>query len=155
MRKEVVILIICWMISLCLLFFFIPIEKRRYAQITFIFAQAVAWIYVYIQVLFGLLEFPFREFTYATKMSFSMHYIVYPTVAVFFMHIYPEGKGWKRILLHYLIFSMFVPTFTFILEKYSSLFYYVKWSWYLGVLVNLIIFNIHKKFAFWFKKGLI
>ncbi|PKG22889.1 CBO0543 family protein [Niallia nealsonii] len=117
MIKEALILIVSWIAVL----FFIPKQSRKTAQISFLFCQAIAWIFEYIQVYFGFVEFPFREFNYATKMNFSLYYIVYPTAGVFFILWYPLKAGKIRIIAYYFIFGMIVPTYSFLLEKYSSL----------------------------------
>ncbi|MEH7109707.1 CBO0543 family protein, partial [Bacillus sp. JJ1764] len=78
MNREVLILISSWILSLYLLLKYTPTDSKRLAWITFIFVQAIAWLVEYIQMMFGLIEFPYREFNKATNMSFSLHYIVYP-----------------------------------------------------------------------------
>ncbi|GKU82594.1 CBO0543 family protein [Niallia sp. NCCP-28] len=155
MKKELFILIISWTALLFLLIKYIPKDSRRYFQIVFLFGQAIAWIFEYSQVVFGLLEFPYREFEIATKMSFSLHYVVLPTFGVFFILLYPLNKSRKRVVIHYLIFGMASPTYIYFLENYSSLIHFIKWNWLIAVFVNFIILYIIQKFAFWFKKGLL
>ena len=155
MKKEILILLLYWLICIFLLIKFVPKEKRRLAHITFLFVQAITWIYEFLQVIFGMLEFPFREFPSATKMSFSLYYLVAPTIEVFFILLYPIGKTKLRVFIHYLIFAMGVPTFTFVNEKYTLLFHFKKWNFFMTILFNLIMLYIVKKFVFWFKKGLI
>ncbi|WHY78637.1 CBO0543 family protein [Neobacillus sp. WH10] len=155
MIKEILILLLSWLISAYLLLKYIPKENKRYAHITFIFAQTIAWIFEYLQVLFGLVEFPFREFNTATKMSFSLHYFISPTFMVFFIFLYPTEKMKLRICIHFLIFAIAIATYSFVIEKYSSLLYFKKWNWFYSVISNLIILYIVKKFVFWFKKGLV
>jgi len=155
MIKEILILLFSWLVSIYLLLKYIPKESKRYAHITFIFVQTIAWIFEYLQVLFGLVEFPFREFNTATKMSFSLHYFIYPTFVVFFIFLYPTEKVKLRICIHFLIFAIAIATYSIVIEKYSSLFYFKKWNWFSSVISNLIILYIVKKFVFWFKKGLV
>jgi hypothetical protein len=155
MIKEIIILILSWIISIFLLLKFVPIESKRYAHITFLFVQAIAWLHEYLLLLLGLAEFPFREFNIATKMSFSLHYLIYPTFGVFFILYYPNEKVKLRIFIHFLVFAIAISTYSFLIEKYSSLFHYKRWNWYYGVLNNLIILFIVKKFVFWFKRGLV
>lgn len=153
--KEILILLFSMLISIYVLLRYTPKECKRYTHITFLFVQAIAWVYEYIQLILGLVEFPFREFDTATKMSFSLHYFIYPTFGVFFINLYPSQKGKVRIFMHFLIFAIAIATYSFFIEKYSSLFYFKKWGWFSGVISNLIILYIVKKFAFWFKKGLV
>ncbi|MFB5193438.1 CBO0543 family protein [Neobacillus sp. KR4-4] len=155
MNKEILILLFSWIISILLLFKYIPVNRKRTAHLTFVFVQAIAWIFQYFQLLFGLVEFPYREFDYATRMSFSLHYLTYPTFGVLFIMLYPLNKGRIRIILHFLIFALAISTYTFLIEKYSSLFEFRKWNIYIGILSNMIILYIVKKFVFWYQKGLV
>lgn len=155
MNKEVVILLFSWLISILLLVKYIPIERKRTAHITFLFVQAIAWIYEYIQLLLGVMDFPFREFEDATKMSFSLHYLIYPTFGVFFIMLYPIDKKNQRIIIHYLIFAIAITVYSFLVEKYSSLFHWKSWNVYISFIANLAILYIIKKFVFWYQKGLV
>ncbi|WP_305730668.1 CBO0543 family protein [Bacillus sp. sid0103] len=152
--KEILILFFSWLISISLLLKFIPKESKRTAHITFLFVSTITWIYEYIQLLTGLVEFPFREFNVASKMSFSLYYILYPTFGVFFIILYPMEKGKLRIFIHFFVFAIAISTFSFFIEKYSSLIYFKKWNWFSSLISTLIILYIVKKFVFWFKKGL-
>ena len=153
--KEILILIFSWLISIFLMLKFIPKEMKRTAHITFLFVSTITWIYEYIQLLFGLVEFPFREFNVATKMSFSLYYLVYPTFGVFFITLYPREKGKLQIFIHFFVFAIALTIYSVIIEKYSSLITFKKWDWPIRVLSNLIILYIVKRFVFWFKKGLV
>ncbi|WML58799.1 CBO0543 family protein [Neobacillus sp. PS2-9] len=155
MRIEILILVSSWIICIFLLLRYVPVDKKRYAHITFLFSSTIAWIYEYLQVILGLVEFPFREFEVASKMSFSLHYFVYPTFCVFFILFYPLEKGKLRIIVHFLLNSIAISTYTLLIEKYSSLIDYLKWNWFSSVLSNLILIYVIKKFVFWFKKGLV
>ncbi len=154
MSKEILILSLSWVIALYVLLMYIPKESRRLAHISFLFSQSIAWVIEYIQVLLGLVEFPTREFSQATNMSFSLHYIVYPTFGVFFILLYPKDKGNPRMMIHYLLFSMAISTYSVFVEKYSTLFEFHHWGWLIGVIMNLFLLYIVKKFTFWFGKGL-
>ncbi|MBI0579665.1 hypothetical protein IEC97_20090 [Neobacillus cucumis] len=155
MIKEILILIFSWFISIFLMLKYIPKESKRTAQITFLFVSTITWIYEYIQLITGLVEFPFREFNVATKMSFSLYYLVYPTFGVFFIILYPIEKEKRRFCIHYFVFVMAISTYSFFVEKYSSLIYYKKWNWFASFFSNLFILYIVKKFVYWFKKGLV
>ena len=155
MIKEIQILIFSWLISIYLMLKYIPKESKRSAHITFLFVSSITWIYEYIQLLIGLVEFPFREFNVATKMSFSLYYLVYPTFGVFFIILYPIEKKKLRIFIHYFVFAIAIATYSFLIEKYSSLIFFKKWNWFASVCSSLIILYIVKKFVFWFKKALV
>lgn len=153
MSKEFMILAISWAISIIIL---LRISKGgvRLTQISFTFTQALAWLFEFILVYFNLVEFPFREFKVATTMSFSLYYLIFPTVGVLFIVFYPKKSNKIVLLFYYLIFAMIIPTFSSLAEKYSDLFKFLNWNWTTNVLADLLIFFILKKFVFWFKEGL-
>ncbi|MCH1627199.1 CBO0543 family protein [Fredinandcohnia quinoae] len=155
MNKEIIILVSLWLIAIFCLLTFIPKANRRLAQITFLFAQTFSWIYEYFQVRHELIEFPFREFKNATMMSFSLHFVIFPTFAVFFILLYPTKKNFKWITIYYLLYGSTLPSLVFILEKYTSLIHYKNWNFIFAYIVNLIALYIVKKFVFWFNKGIV
>jgi hypothetical protein len=154
MNKELIILVISWIVVVVCLVKFVPKEKVGVAHITFLFAQAFAWVFEYLQVRFHLVEFPFREFEYASKMSFTLHYLISPANAVFFMILYPKHKDRKQLAVYYGLFGLILPAYAFWIERYSSLMEYKKWNWLAAYIVNVAALYIIKKFVFWFKKGL-
>ncbi|AYV66177.1 hypothetical protein C2I06_04390 [Niallia circulans] len=153
MNKELIILIVSWVVCLFLLIRFIPKERKRYFQIVFLFAHATAWIFTHIQVSMDLVRFPYREFSHATKMSFSLYYIVLPTFAVLFLLYYPEKKHRLKIFLYYLIFSNGIHLYMFLVEKNSNLIHDLNWHWWLAVSIDFLVLYMTKTFAFWFRKG--
>jgi len=153
--KNELILIFSWIISIGLLLMFVPKKNIRLSIITFLFSSTVAWAYEYTQVLFGLLEFPYREFAKATKLSFSLHYAIYPTFFVFFILFYPVDKGRIKKFFHTLVFNLLLATYTFLLNEHSSLIEFKHWNFFFSVCINFIMLYIIKKFVFWFNKGLI
>ncbi|MDR6997802.1 CBO0543 family protein [Neobacillus niacini] len=155
MMKEILILIFSWLLSISLMLKYIPKERKRTAHITFLFVSTITWIYEYIAILTGVVEFPFREFNAATKMSFSLYYIVYPTFGVFFIILYPMEKMKRKIFIHFFVFALAITTFTFLIDKYSSLIDFIKWNWFVSFFSNIIILVIVKKFLNWFKKELV
>lgn len=153
MSKEFFILAFSWVISIMTLLS-ISKGRTRLTQITFLLTQALAWLFEFILVFFDLVEFPYREFKIATNMSFSLYYLIFPTVGVLFILFYPKQASNLKVLLYYLFFSMVIPTYSSLAEKYSNLFQFINWNWGIHVLADLIIFYILKKFIFWFQKGI-
>ena len=154
MTKDTIILILCWTLAIITLIKVVPKEKLRFAQITFLIAQAISWVFVYLTVFFGLIEYPVRELPLATNASFSLHYVIFPTFGVLFMLYYPFGKGFRREFTHYLIISMSLQIFKLILENTSSLILYTNWNLLYGLLTNLIILFLIRHFTNWFQRGL-
>lgn len=155
MSKDLLILAFSWIVSIIIL---LNVSKGRVrlTQITFIFSQSLAWLFEYILVFIDLVRFPYREFKIATKMSFSLYYLVFPTVVALFIHLYPKQSSKGKVLLYYLLFSMVIPTYTFLADKYSNLIQIIswKWNWGIHVAIDILIFYIVKTFVFWFQKGL-
>lgn len=153
MSRELMILVISWITSIVIL---VSVSRGRIAltQITFLATQTIAWVFEYILVYFDLVQFPYREFEAATKMSFSLYYMIFPTVGVLFILYYPKSPSKLKVILYYLFFCMVIPTYSSVAEKYSDLFLFIHWNWPVHVLADLIIFYILKKFIFWFKEGL-
>ncbi|WP_404825461.1 CBO0543 family protein [Priestia endophytica] len=87
MKKEVVILVISWLLVIILYIGKVPRDIKGKAPISFLFAQTLSWVYIFYSVYFKRVEFPFREFPYATKLSFSLYYMIYPAFSSFF-HVF-------------------------------------------------------------------
>lgn len=155
MSKELLILVFSWIISVITLLSISKGKTRLHLiQVTFLFSQSLAWLFEFILVYFELVKFPYREFKIATSMSFSLYYLIFPTIGVLFILLYPKQPTMLKVLLYYLFFSMLIPTYTSLAEKYSKLFDFINWNWGIHVLSDLIIFFILKKFIFWFKEGI-
>ncbi|UOK57450.1 hypothetical protein MGI18_23685 [Bacillus sp. OVS6] len=88
--REILVLISLWGLAILMLVWKVPKNKRRDAQIVLLFSQSIGWLFVYIQTLLGRMKFPFREFPDATKMSFTLYYLFYPTIGVLFILGYPK-----------------------------------------------------------------
>ncbi|KAA0547181.1 hypothetical protein FZW96_14520 [Bacillus sp. BGMRC 2118] len=152
MSKEFIILAVSWILSIILLVF-LSRGRSRLTLIAFLFTQALAWIFEYTLVYFDLVEFPYREFKKATNLSFSLYYIIFPIVGVLFIVFYPKNPKKVKVLFYYLLFSMVIPTFSSLAERYTDLFHFNNWNWFVHVFADLVVFYIIAKFVFWFKKG--
>ncbi|MEH7109724.1 CBO0543 family protein [Bacillus sp. JJ1764] len=78
---------------------------------------------------------------------------MYPTIGVFFILLYPKGR--KRTFIYYLLFSLVITTYSYLVERYSSLIHFIHWNWFIGLITNMIIMYVTKKYIFWFKNGLL
>lgn len=153
MSKEFFILAFSWVISIVILLS-VSRGRIRLTQITFLFSQGLAWLFEFILVFFDLVEFPYSEFQNATKMNFSLYYLIFPTVGVLFIRFYPKQPTRLKVLFHYLFLSMVIPTYSSLADKYSNLFHSINWNWGIHVVADLIIFYILKNIIFWFQKGI-
>jgi hypothetical protein len=154
MSRELLVLILSWVASILLLVWRVEKSKRREIQIVFLFTQTLGWIYVFIQVYFDHLVFPFREFPKATDMLLSLHFIIYPTFIVFFVMYYPKTKVKWKIFLYWALFIAGHQLYETILENYTNIIEAKHWKWYWGLLVKTFIYFVIYRFYLWFRKGL-
>jgi hypothetical protein len=153
MSKEWIILILSWAVSIILLLWKIPKKKNREAQIIFLFAQTLGWLYVFIQSYLDNLVFPVREFPKATDMLVSLHFIIYPTFLVFFTLFYPNRDQKRKIFLHYLIFISLHQLYELLLTHYTDLIDAKDWKWYWGVITKWTVYYLCFHFYQWFWSG--
>jgi len=154
MSKELFVLIISWTVAIGMLWWKIPRNKVREAHLVFLFAQAIGWLYVFIQTKLGNIIFPYREFPYASDMLISLHYIIYPTFNVFYILWYPKNKGKFIRIIYTLIFIGIHQMYEYLLARYTDLIENKNWHWSYGLLTKLIIYFIILRFYKWYKKGL-
>jgi hypothetical protein len=154
MSKETLILIVSWGIAIVLLIWKVPRNKIKDAQIVFLFAQSLGWLYVFVQSYFNNLVFPIREFPKATDMLVSLHFIIYPTFCVFFVLYFPEtSKKWK-IILHYLVFVFLNQSYEMLLERYTKLIDYKHLNALWGFLIKTLVYYCIYRFYRWYIKRL-
>ncbi|MFC0472767.1 CBO0543 family protein [Halalkalibacter kiskunsagensis] len=121
MTVERTVLIATWIIFPLFLLKFVPKERYREMIAVFLFFQTLTWLYSIGLTYFGLLSAPIREFPNATKINFSVEYIVFPTAAVFFQLTYPEKKGKVRRIFHYMYWVGAILLFMFLIGKSTEL----------------------------------
>ncbi|YCA45064.1 hypothetical protein M1E11_07745 [Bacillus sp. JZ8] len=152
MKKEVVILVISWLVVIILYINKVPRDVKGKAHISFLFAQTLSWIYIFYSVYFKHIEFPFREFPYATKLSFSLHYMIYPAFAMCFELTYPKSKSVARIILHYVLFVGMTELYAFLIGHYTELAKPLKCG-YLNIMIYAVLLLITHHFVSWFEAG--
>lgn len=150
MKKEVVILVISWLLVIILYIAKVPHNVKGKAHISFLFAQALSWVYIFYSVYYKRVEFPFREFPYATKLSFSLHYMIYPAFAMFFELTYPKSKSVARIILHYALFVEITELYAFLIGHYTELAKPLKWG-DLNIMIYAVLLLITHRFVNWFQ----
>ena len=152
MNSEKAILVIGWIISVLLLFRFIPKNKVRLAQLAFLFKQAITWLIGLAVVEARLLEYPVRFFSYANRTSFTFEYIVYPSICAIFNVNYPEKKGRFSQFMYYSYYCTAITIIEVILEEYTNLINYINWTWYITWITLYITFYMTRKYCVWFYK---
>jgi hypothetical protein len=154
MSKDILILILSWGIAIVLLIWKVPRNKIKDAQIVFLFAQSLGWLYVFIQIYFKHIIFPIREFPEATDMLVSLHFIVYPTFCVFFVLFYPNAIERWRIVAHYIVFVLLHQSYETFIENYTHLIAFINWKTHWGISVKILVYFSVYHFYKWFTKGL-
>ncbi len=150
MSKEIIILVIAWIITAIMLIVFVPKSKLREAQVIFFFKQLITWLTGLVVVQYGLIEYPVRSFSNATKSSFDFEYFIYPSLCVIFNLHYPVGKSYIRQFMHYFYFCTVMTIIELVCERYTEIVTYIHWNWYVTWLTLFITFFISRKYYTWF-----
>ncbi|MBL0385776.1 hypothetical protein JJB07_03860 [Tumebacillus sp. ITR2] len=133
---------------------YVPQDKLRDAWLIFLSKQVVTCSGGLFVVEMRWIEYPVRLLSYANRTSITFEFYVYPALCVLFNLHYPEGKGFWRELLHYVLYTSAITGVEKILEKYTNLITYVKWEWYWTFLSILLTFYLIHRFYFWYRKSL-
>lgn len=155
MQKEAWILLILWAAALIVLFRYFRKSNKRLAQMVFLCSQSIAWVYEFIQIKLHLVKFPYREFPFATDLSFSLHYMIFPTIGMLFILHYPQGRNKLRVMVHFLVFGLIIPTYSVVVERTTSLVEYLHWNWVIGFCSSIMMLVILRVVACWFQKGMV
>jgi hypothetical protein len=114
---ETKIEIVSWVITIVLLYIFVPKHKYREAHVSFLFMQALTWVFGAVVVELHLIAYPVRFFHYAFRSSFTFEYFIFPAVSVLFnVHFPKEGIYIKK---HYipLFFHLYLRLVKFCLKS--------------------------------------
>ncbi|WP_127584266.1 CBO0543 family protein [Paenibacillus koleovorans] len=152
--KDHIISSSCILLSALLVLVFTPRDRIRDANVVFLFKQVITWLFGLMVVQFRLIEYPIREFPYATKASFAFEYFIFPSMCVIFVLRFPERKS----RLHKLGWYLFWPTWLTIVEQiirlHTNLVQYLHWNWFLTWITLLASFFISHLYYKWFvRKG--
>jgi hypothetical protein len=148
--KEIVILIAAWVSTIILLILFVPKNKFRPANVIFFCKQLMTWLIGLVVAQFRLIEYPVREFAYATRTSFTFEYFIYPSLCVLFNLHFPEEKSRIRQFLYYCYFCTSMTVFEVLCEKYTDVIKYIHWTWYLTWITLFITFYLSRQYFRWF-----
>lgn len=155
MLVDRIVLTLAWAAAILLLLFFTPRDKIREAQLIFMFKQVLTWLSGLLVVEFLLIEYPVREFSYATRASFGFEYFIYPAACVIFTLRFPENGSLIKKLGWYLFWPTWMTIVEVLIERNTNLILYINWSWYWTWLTLLLTFYIPRVYYKWFlKKGI-
>ncbi len=150
MSIDVMILVIAWALTIIMLVLFTPKAKIREALVIFMFKQFMTWLLGLVVSQYRLIEYPVREFAYATKTSFSFEYFIYPAICVVFNLHYPEKKTPIRQFMYFAYFCTVMTGIEVLCEKYTNIINYIHWGWYATWISLFITFFISRKYYVWF-----
>jgi hypothetical protein len=91
-----------------------------------------------------------REFSYASRASFTFEFFIYPSICVIFNLHYPENKGILRQLSHFVLFCSGITAVEVLCERYTDIIHYVNWTWYTTWITLFITFYLSRKYYTWF-----
>ncbi|MBE4909151.1 hypothetical protein IMZ08_13875 [Bacillus luteolus] len=151
-QRDILILKIIWLLTIGLLFKYIPKNKIRNGIVAFLYKQIVTWLFGLLVVEKGLIKYPVRFFKKANKSSFSFEYFIYPAICAIFNLNYPEEKNKFIKLLYYIFHSGAITTFEVLAERYTNTIKYVKWKWYWSFITIGITYYSSRLFYRWFYK---
>lgn len=149
---ETIILISAWIVMLIFLIILVPKNKLREAQLVYLFKQFLTWLFGLIVAQYGLIDYPFRLFSYATRADFTFEFFFYPAVCVIFNLYFPENKGKLRQAVHYISYSTAITLFEILIEKYTQIINYIHWTWYLTWITLFVTFWFSRAYYVWFFK---
>lgn len=152
MNRDVIILVLGWLITIALLILFIPKDKIRHAIVILLFKQFITWILGLTAVELKLLEYPIRSFPYAIRSSFDFEYFIFPAVCVIFNLHYPKEKNVFAQFMHYVYYCSCLTIIEIILENTTNVINYLHWAWYITWISLCLTFYVSRKFYLWFFK---
>ncbi|WP_216831145.1 CBO0543 family protein [Alkalihalobacterium elongatum] len=139
------------LISIILLFVFVPKSKIRQALVSFLFHQVITWFFGLLVVEKGLVTYPYRlYFQKSNKSSFIFEYLIFPTLAVFFNLYFPKKRNLWLKIAHYLFFTSIITFFETVAVKYTHLIKYRKWTWYWSFITIWLSYYISHVFYSWY-----
>jgi hypothetical protein len=149
MTVEWTILILVWITTFSL-FFFVPRQKFRLAQVAILFKQMITWLLGLVVVELGLIEYPVRLFAAVNRSSFTFEFWAYPVVCGLFNARYPEKRSLLFKLFYYSSYCTVMTVVEVLIEKNTDLIKYIHWSWFWTWITLFVTFYMSRTFCKWF-----
>ncbi len=121
LNVDYFVLLLLWIIFPFILYKMVPRNRLREAIVTFLFFQMLTWLFSIGLSYTNTLESPIRLFKYATKLNFTMEYLVFPALAVGFQLKFPNHSNYPRRLLHYLLWVGIIVSFIYLIGKFTDI----------------------------------
>jgi hypothetical protein len=151
MTKEGIIEISVWVIMIIALLLFVPKNKLREASVVYTFTMLLGFGLGLFIVEMKWIEYPARLiFSYADKTEFTFEFILYPATSVLFILHYPWKKNHITQLGYFVAYSSAMTLFEVLLEHYTHLIRYIKWTWYWKWITIFLTYYLSRLFYVWF-----
>lgn len=153
MNINLITVILLWTILPTMLWLIIPKNRLREAIAAFMFFQMLSWLLSIALTAAGYLESPFRIFMYATKISFTMEYLVYPTLCVLFQLSFPKKATYLRRSGHYLLWIGITLSVMYVIGNFTDLLTLNGEVLIRGFFNFLIVLWLVRQYIVWMTKG--
>ncbi|WP_412759027.1 CBO0543 family protein [Neobacillus cucumis] len=121
MYSDSYVMLILWIVLPFILWKVTPRNRLREVIATLLFFQMLTWLFSIFLTYFGLYEPPFRLFKNATKINWTMEYLVFPFFSVLFQLKFPKNEYFFRRLSHYLFWVGMILLAMILLGKISNI----------------------------------
>ncbi|MEH7110185.1 CBO0543 family protein [Bacillus sp. JJ1764] len=152
MKVEIWILIISIIITIILLWKFIPRNKILDAHISFLFMQVLTWLFGSIVSEEKLIVYPVRFMEYAYRVSFTFEYFIFPAVSAIYNVNFHRLNNVKYKVGYMFFFPSIISGTEAILEKYTDVIKYIHWAWYWSWITIFITLQLSYWYYLWFMK---
>lgn len=153
MTIDQITLLFLWILFPLLLLIFVPKDRIRELIAVFLLFHALTWSFSIVLTHYGLLQAGTLEFPHATKINFSLEYIVYPSIAVFFQLWFPEHRCRRLKALYYLCFVLLILSIIILVSIFTNLIFLTVSGMISSFFNFLIEFVLCRKFIQWFLRG--
>jgi hypothetical protein len=151
MTKEGIIEVSIWVIMIIALLLFVPKNKWREAWSVYTFTLFLGFGFGLLIVQMKWIEYPARMiFRYADRTEFTFEFILYPAICVLFILHYPWKKNYITQLGYFVAYSSIMTLFEVLLEHYTQLIHYIKWTWYWKWITIFLTYYLSRLFYVWF-----
>ncbi|MFC5449743.1 CBO0543 family protein [Paenibacillus aestuarii] len=151
MNVDRATLAVIWILGITILFF-IPAAKRREAFVAFLACQCLTWFDSMMQVQFGLISFPVREFPKATDLLVTSEFFMYPYACGLYFINKPKARGTLFKISALMLWVTCLTGIDLFLVNFTHLISYDRYAWYWSWLDFLVTFILADLYSEWFLK---
>jgi hypothetical protein len=150
MTKEKIIEASVWVTMIIALLLFVPKNKLREASSVYTFTLFLGFMFGLFIVQMKWIEYPARIlFRYADRTEFTFEFVLYPTICVLFVLHYPWRKNYITQLGYFVAYSSTMTLVEVLIEHYTQLIHYIKWTWYWKWITIFLTFYLSRLFYVW------